>query len=101
MSFSRIAITAGATSTVEWTINRVSRVANQSVFTRLGTVSAGFGAGHQATSTSTFIDLDLNACATTGVVELAVLGSYLRGVAQMSLMIYMFELPSSIERMMR
>lgn len=59
----------GATSSVLWTVSQLTKPANQTVVERLGIVTAGFGVGHQATSTMILPELDLDACTTTGLAH--------------------------------
>ena len=61
----------GATSTIELAVNKVERVASETIITRAGTVVAGFGAGHRAIGTVTYVNVALGPCATTGLAALS------------------------------
>jgi hypothetical protein len=61
----------GASSTVNYQIVEVIRGDSETVLTRTGSVTAGFGSGDTAVSTTTFVNTALDACFTTGVTELS------------------------------
>lgn len=56
----------GATSTVSFTTSRYTDEGGETVITRVGTVTDGFGAGDTATQTVTLLNSDLAACSSPG-----------------------------------
>lgn len=61
----------GATSTIDFTTSENNSVEGETVITRIGRVTDGFGQGNSAVETVTEETVDVTACFTTGLTSLS------------------------------